>query len=189
MRKWWWAIWMWFLGVAVVNAYEIYKKKCALEGKRPMSHYDFQRLVALAWINPWNHGPPPKSPGPITNGVATRSGSSSSSSAGSKRKFREYVTLGLFDKAGHVRMDKTRRHWHQPCKKRTMCKLHRLWGRTTFADVFMCVECDTPLCVECWDSFHTVRTAEEMKAHLNTRFGPKEDGSSSAKKRKSPPSR
>jgi len=51
-RKWWWSIFLWFLGVSVVTAYEIYKAKCREEDKPPMSDYKFQEMGALAWIAP-----------------------------------------------------------------------------------------------------------------------------------------
>ena len=48
-RKWWWSIFLWCLGQAVVNAYILYKRTCEIEKRTPMSHLDFHIAVAEAW--------------------------------------------------------------------------------------------------------------------------------------------
>eukprot|EP00854_Cymbomonas_tetramitiformis_P030438 gene30438-38045_t len=45
-RKWWWALWLWAIGVAVVNAYLCYKAQCTEKGIEPMSHRTFQERLA-----------------------------------------------------------------------------------------------------------------------------------------------
>ena len=35
----------------MVNAYVSYKTFCELRGLKPISHYDFQKNIALAWID------------------------------------------------------------------------------------------------------------------------------------------
>lgn len=54
-RKWWWSIFFWGLGVILVNLYIVYVKVCEEEGvdkNNIISHYDFRKKVAMAWINP-----------------------------------------------------------------------------------------------------------------------------------------
>ena len=51
-RKWWWSIFFWAFGVLLVNAYVSYKTYMISKGKRPMSHYEFRKQIALAWIDP-----------------------------------------------------------------------------------------------------------------------------------------
>ena len=51
-RKWWWSIFFWAFGVLLVNAYISYKTYMISKGKRPMSHYEFRKQIALAWIDP-----------------------------------------------------------------------------------------------------------------------------------------
>ena len=50
-RKWWWSI-FWALGVLLVNTYVAYKTYMVFIGKQPMSHYNFCKAIALAWIDP-----------------------------------------------------------------------------------------------------------------------------------------
>ena len=52
--KFWWAIFVWGLGVQMVNAYVVYKDVMEVEGvpkKDWLSHYEFNKAVALAWID------------------------------------------------------------------------------------------------------------------------------------------
>ncbi|KAK3259002.1 hypothetical protein CYMTET_31980 [Cymbomonas tetramitiformis] len=48
-RKWWWALFLWALGVAVVNAYLLYKRQCEQQevpdGKR-LTHVQFNVILA-----------------------------------------------------------------------------------------------------------------------------------------------
>ena len=51
-RKWWWLIFFGAFGVLLVNAYVSYKASMISKGKQPMSHYEFRKQIALAWIGP-----------------------------------------------------------------------------------------------------------------------------------------
>ena len=57
-RKWWWALFMWGLGVILVNAYLCYKSAHLLiwstDKKDIMSQYDFRKSIVLAWMH--DHG-------------------------------------------------------------------------------------------------------------------------------------
>jgi hypothetical protein len=59
-RKWWWAYFFWDLGVLQTNAYICYLRCNISWGRLPsqlISHYDFQKSIALAWIVPVTHWP------------------------------------------------------------------------------------------------------------------------------------
>ena len=49
LRKWWWSVFLWAMGQAVVNAYVAYVAVCKVEGEKPMSHLRFQVLVITTW--------------------------------------------------------------------------------------------------------------------------------------------
>ena len=40
----------------MVNSYLVYKGVYEDANRTPMSHYDYQKLIALAWINPEKYG-------------------------------------------------------------------------------------------------------------------------------------
>jgi len=49
--KWWWAIMQWGLGVLLVNSFVVYKLVCEEQNQRPMTHYEFRKMIALSWID------------------------------------------------------------------------------------------------------------------------------------------
>ena len=50
-RKWWWSMFWWCFEMSLTNAYILYNKYMKMHEIKPMSHYEFQKRVALAWIN------------------------------------------------------------------------------------------------------------------------------------------
>lgn len=53
--KWWWSMYFWCLQMLMTNAYVLYKKYMLLHDVKPLSHYDFRKEIALAWIRPDLH--------------------------------------------------------------------------------------------------------------------------------------
>jgi hypothetical protein len=55
-RKWWWAIWLWGVQVLQVNSYILHKHAhlymWKTKASRLLTHNEFQKMVALHWINP-----------------------------------------------------------------------------------------------------------------------------------------
>jgi hypothetical protein len=54
-QKWWWAIYMWGMGVMLVNSYVCYKSYHLENGtakKKILSQFEFRRSIALAWMKP-----------------------------------------------------------------------------------------------------------------------------------------
>ena len=51
-RKWWWSFFFWATGVLLVNTYISYKTYMLSKGMQPMSHYEFRKAIALAWLDP-----------------------------------------------------------------------------------------------------------------------------------------
>ena len=54
--KWWWAIYFWQYGTMIVNAFICYKRFMEMEGRKPLSHYEFQKRLILAKIAPQEFG-------------------------------------------------------------------------------------------------------------------------------------
>lgn len=52
--KWWWSIWLWSLGVLLVNAYATYQlvmEEAGVPKNKWKSHYTFRKEIAMAWVN------------------------------------------------------------------------------------------------------------------------------------------
>lgn len=60
-RKWWWSVLFWGMGVLMVNAYVCYLRYHLMNTKKKksdlLSHYEFRRQIALAWIDPEKYYP------------------------------------------------------------------------------------------------------------------------------------
>ena len=50
-RKWWWSFFFWGLGVLQVNAYVSYRTFCENENIKALSHYEFRKMITLAWMD------------------------------------------------------------------------------------------------------------------------------------------
>ena len=52
--KWWWSIWFWAVGVMLTNVWIMYVKvnQNRYIKKDLLSHHEFLKAIALAWINP-----------------------------------------------------------------------------------------------------------------------------------------
>jgi hypothetical protein len=60
MQKWWWAIYLWGLGICLVSVYVCYQSyhlELGTDRKNILSQYEFCRSIALAWISPDKHWP------------------------------------------------------------------------------------------------------------------------------------
>ncbi len=54
--KWWWALFFWGHNTMLVNAYVCYKVFMENNGKTPVSHYEFRKMVVLAKVSPADYG-------------------------------------------------------------------------------------------------------------------------------------
>ena len=52
--KWWHSILWWVFQVLLTNSYIVYKKVLGQAGESPRSHYDYQKLDAVSWIDMQN---------------------------------------------------------------------------------------------------------------------------------------
>ena len=54
-REWLWSFFFWATGVLLVNTYISYKTYMISKGMQPMTHYEFCKVFALAWLDPSKH--------------------------------------------------------------------------------------------------------------------------------------
>ena len=65
-RKWWWSIWWWAFQGLLTNSYIVYSLYHRLhDSKKIISHYNYIKAIALAWIEPALHRPKP----PLQGGI------------------------------------------------------------------------------------------------------------------------
>ena len=116
--KWWHSIFWWGFQVLMVNSYLVYKAIYEDANRKPMSHYNYQKSIALAWINPEKYG---KDSGTITptddNSTLSSMTKSSTASSGTRKKRRTYITTkSLHPQKGSLsdRTDRGLGHWPSP---------------------------------------------------------------------------
>jgi hypothetical protein len=187
MRKWWWSILLWWVGVMLVNAYIFYKKinkENGVDPSRLLSHHDFRKAIAFAWINPEKHwispGPPCKkrkqrSPKPVDSsrsakGMRTSPNEPSAQKGGVRRAVRFNDNTLAKDGALSIRLNRGFTHFPFEVSKRTRCGLHRWCGFEKFQSVVQCQDCEVPLCIACYVVFHTTTDLVSEKSSLQLTF-------------------
>ena len=186
-RKWWWAMWSWWLGVNLVNAYIMYVNVNMLAGKEKkdlMSHHDFRKSIALAWINP-----DPVSPSKEV--AITRKGrgdneEASVASSVTMSTIHSIIrpTRGIICRATPVndgsmrttsalsrrRLDTTLDHFLDMAKSSARCALHRWVGIELERNTYYCAACNVNLCIICNRAFHKVPELLSMKTQIKRRY-------------------
>ena len=76
-RKWWWSILFWVMQMLQTNAFVAYCKYMKLHDQTPITHLEFCKQIALAWLDPYNNWPKLQS---IVSARARRSNESASES-------------------------------------------------------------------------------------------------------------
>jgi hypothetical protein len=207
MRKWWWSILFWWLGVMLVNSYILYKKVLLKNGVtrlQLLSHHDFRKAIAFAWINPEKHW---TSPGPMTKRKTSYNAGDSSGSAKRMKRGtttatptttptnasgkRGQYTPRFDDKSlsehGALSARLNRAFTHLPLESvgRKRCGLHRWCGFERFRSVVECEDCSVALCIPCYKVFHTTPDIPSQKQSLRDSFieerSSKKDGSQNKK--------
>ena len=184
-RKWWWAIWWWGFQVLLTNSYVLYQKyHLMIDSKAAVSHYDYIKEIALAWVNQELYWPKRiaqkkrKAQGDIDNGKRkTRptvrileTGSVSTASTCSKAP---NVTNETLHPSGSLRnrLNTSVQHLpEKPSTKRPICQLHR-WARGRGVNevrggILKCSVCRIHLCIACYKLFHTEASIVERKDEI-----------------------
>ena len=161
-----------------------------------MSHYEFQKKVALAWINQKKSWPQLKKNIVVNHNnidamlefaanttTASSEQSISISSLGSPEmppiiqcmKAPPFNEKTLHPKKGilNMRLDSSVHHWPLENEKlEGNCQLHR-WatGKKKKGGLLRCSHCNVTLCVKCFVKFHTIPDLVENKEFLNIELG------------------
>ena len=175
-RKWWWSMMMWCLQVLQANSYVLYKKYMIMHRLDPMSHYDFNKSIALAWIDQDTYWPKKKRSYQASNqsvtstSVTLRSNESTCTIIKRAPRFTDQSLCPINGSLNH-RLEEHRSHWPLVnLKKNASCQLHR-WAtdskkKKKRANLVTCSHCKVTLCVACFVPYHTVPHLGNMKRSL-----------------------
>ena len=153
-----------------------------LHNQKAMSHYDFHRQVALAWLKPKEYWPKKKktrqSPR-IQSSVSTVS--EESTSIGTRRSLFSQDTdkkaarchrvtdKSLHPITGNLKDRLTTNMMHLPVKaikKDSRCQLHYWAAKKKFRSNIVCSTCNVTLCIQCYEHFHLVQDLVKSKSTL-----------------------
>jgi hypothetical protein len=164
--KWWWSIFYWGLGVMLVNAYVVYTtflKEQGVHQKNILTHYNWRKAVALAWISPEEYYEPSKK----TNALTPPAPSSNKKAKLKRTEFFTDFSVAAAGKLTITRMNTYLQHLPvPPNSERSRCGMHRWLGIDTQKDVMTCKSCNVNLCLRCYEGFHTIVDLPGMKARL-----------------------
>jgi hypothetical protein len=207
--EWWWALYFWWLGVMMMNAYVFYVKLGLLAGvprNNLLSHHDFHKAIALAWIDPVNHHPryrvPARGEAPMTPTTVLfstpsvmsrkrvwKSSSKLTDNSIKKLAKKKSCAIQFTDKTLAVggilsiRLESTASHFPMPSTKPdAKCQMHR-WVDfpNKRSNLLSCEDCHVSICVQCYKRFHTVVDLVVTKADLFKEF--KEDWDKNSRSR------
>ena len=165
--KWWHSIYWWGFQVLMVNLYQCYKTYVNEMKGDPISHYDYQKMVAHAWISGGieNHniGAPNLC---IESSISSFTESSTSTSSKGAKRVR-FCNSSLHPLTGSLRgrlnHSSVCGHWPTKPHKLDYCQLC-CWvysdgnnRKRKYQNVVRCSECNISLCVGyCYEIFHDV---------------------------------
>ena len=183
-RKWWWAIWWWGFQLLLTNSYVLYQKyHLMIDSKKAVSHYNYIKEIALAWVNPELYWPKKirptkrKAKGEIdSNKRKTRSAVrhlDTESVCTTSSKAPNVTNESLHPATGNLscRLNNSVQHLPEcPSVKRPICQLHR-WARGRDAKevrggIVKCSVCRIHLCISCYKVFHLEASIVEKKDEI-----------------------
>jgi hypothetical protein len=185
----------WGLGVELVNAYKmyrIYNLNMGISEKKLLSHFEFQKEIAINYITSGVKKPPPAistAPRKRNRESAPRASfSETDASAGSRRSARLYeppqkkkkserCTDASLSVNGSLkcRLNTDLRHFpYPPNTKKPHCQLHR-WASEAHKgesrrNVLLCMDCNVHLCSQCFALFHTTEDLVSKKGDIREMY-------------------
>ena len=144
--------------------------------KNIMSHHDFRKAVAMAWINPdlyWQE----ERNGPVQTCYqkrkAARSVSSNDSSSYAPKRQRCIKIFDYCFKEGgalRCRLDTSKEHFPTSAKGKSRCSLHKWVGIETQRQISFCATCNVNLCQDCFKYFHVTEDILGQKSKLTAKY-------------------
>ena len=188
-RKWWWSIMLWCMQMLQTNAYVCYKKYMNMHDKETISHYEFNKQIALAWLDPYNNWNKARmnlcakiaeeEKKRAKDSPSKRMTTRSISSRKPKRKrATRFTDKALCPTSGSLNCRLVQvQHWPlmEGITEAASCQLHR-WAsgeiqRKRGGNLFKCSYCEITLCGKCFTAFHTVVDLVGEKNKLALEYG------------------
>lgn len=193
-RKWWWSMFFWCYQMLLTNCFIVYKKYMIMHRQKPMTHYEFQKAIALAWIDSKHYWPNlnKKRKLPLEFDLISKSSSLSKSLSTKHDMATTRRSLRMHTEASKQRMKSIRvtdeslapdgalrirlqRGEHWPVmneeKKEPRCQLH-YWATDLKhrAQLMFCQTCEVTLCLQCFKLFHTVEDLVGQKLQIRQQY-------------------
>jgi hypothetical protein len=185
-RKWWWALFFWGMGVSLVNAYVCYKEVCEQNNVKPMSHYEWRKSIALAWIDPNQYWPSRYSRTSSINPQNLEVSDETSDRTGKRKASDDSVTTSsskrataITDEALDPRTGRLRDrlavghglHMPEAATDWAKCSLHN-WAakKRTRAQIVKCSTCGINLCLVCFKGFHTIQEVSVLRNSVDNKY-------------------
>ena len=195
----------------MVNAYAYYLALGVLDGvprAQLLSHHDFRKAIALAWIDPTQYHPgnaptPPRPSFSTPPAGAWSFGNPNLSGKHSRKKEVEKLAdktakakkraraVQFTDKTLEpggilsVCLENTLTHFPVPAKQDAKCQMHRWVGfPNKRSNLMSCEDCHVSICLQCWKQFHTVKDLAGIKGGLAKEYQEDSDKNSCSGARK-----
>ena len=181
--KWWHTFFWWGVQVLIVNSFVVYKKVLKQAGMTPMSHYEYQKAIALGLLDEETYGSKRAGYNTPTDdaSMSTMSSANSSTTASGLNKRKRIADQALDPIDGNLRcrLNSQLSHWPQTARKdkagnKPRCQLHRWACGHTYSkqtNVVYCAECNVNLCTDgCYEIFHSKWDIVESKMNLRDEF-------------------
>jgi hypothetical protein len=147
-RKWWWSFLFWSIGTLLTNSYKVYIKVNLSEDvdrKQLLSHYNYQKQVALCWINPdlfelENFIVARKR----KRGIDSPSSISTMSHSTDRKRSPKFTDTSLHENGSlRLRLQQQVPHFpSRPCNKNSRCLLHGWVGTRKEGEMLYCDTCN-----------------------------------------------
>ena len=149
-------------------------------GEKLLSHYEFRKMIALAWINPSQFAGGDKKnlkrkcgDDNISSARSTQSSISSSESCNSVKKGAYISDESLHPYHGALKIRLSGLYHHcpaHPYAKDPTCSLH-WWAADDNAykrrgNIMRCDCCNVNLCIDCFPLFHRIKDVKRLKSEI-----------------------
>jgi len=192
-QKWWWSIFFWCFQILLTNSYIVYTKYMITHKQIILSHYEFNKAIALAWLDkdkywPKNtNGDNDRDNSRRSRSISVAMGSTSRSSAPSST--RRSISMAESSRTTTKKIPRIKdksiapngalgmrlnhgRYWTKsPTKKEPRCQLYYWATNEKYrAQLMTCMECNVKFCINFFAMFHKIEDLAVDKEELAKKY-------------------